>query len=253
MSENRRGIKSDETLIRIIEAIYDLDGAPLQVLADEASVSKSTVHRHLTTLRDHGYVRKHDEEYELSFKFLELGGYVRARSRFSKQIKTTLREIAEQTNEFVGFVVEEHGLGIYIYTEWGQKGVQHETVVGKRIHLSTSAAGKSILARLPDERVSEILQAHGLPAETDHTITSSEDLFTELETIRERGYAYARDEFVEGLWAVGVPVNDPDEHVIGGIVVAGPTHRMQGDRFERELPELLKSSIRELELNMEYR
>lgn len=252
MSPQRRGIKSDETLIDILEAIYHLDGASLQDVAETADVSKSTVHRHVVTLFEHGYVTREDEEYVLSFKFLELGGYVRGRHPFSKQIKATVKEIAEQTNEFVGFVVEERGRGIYLYTEWGPKGVQHETMVGKRIHLSTSAAGKSILANLPESRVTEIIEEHGLPAETEHTITRRDELATELELIRDRGFAYARDEFVEGLWAVGVPVSDPADEIIGGIVVAGPTHRMQGDRFEQELPELLMSTIRELELNMEY-
>lgn len=245
-------VKADETMIAIIEALQKRDGCGVTDLANAVGVSKSTAHRHLSTLRTNRFVTKRDGTYELSFKFLDIGGYVRVQDPVYKRIKPTLRDIAEETGEFVGFLVEEDGLGVYLYSEMGSEGVQNDVRIGRHVHLHQSAAGKAILGSLPRERVEAIIERYGLPARTPKTITDQETLFEELESVSERGYAYARGDHTEGLWAVGVPVHNADDDVVGSILVAGPTHRMQGERFDTDLPEYLKGTVKEFELNRSY-
>lgn len=245
-------IKSDETLLEIIDVLYEQGGATVTEVADTVDVSKSTVHRHLATLQKHDYVMKEDHEYALGFRFLDLGGHVRHRDPIHKQVKSLVRNIAEETGEFVGFLVEEHGLGTYIYSEWGSEGVGNDVRIGRRIHLHQSAAGKAILANLPEERAAAIIDEHGLPERTSKTITDREELERNFETIRERGYAYAHGEHTEGLWAIGVPVRDVDGGIAGGLLVVGPTYRMRGERLEDELPKYLLGATKEFELNISH-
>lgn len=245
-------IKSDETLLSIVDVLYEEDGATVTEVADAVDVSKSTVHRHLATLYNHRYVTKVDGEYVLSFRFLKLGGHVRDRKPEYKYAKSAVADIAAETGEFVGFLVEEHGIGTYIYCEWGSEGVGNDVRIGRQVHLNQSAAGKAILAHLPPERVDSIINEHGLPARTPKTITDRETLEDNLARIQERGYAYAHGEHTDGLWAVGVPVRDVEEEIVGGILVAGPTHRMKGDRIESELPEYLLGAVKEFELNVSH-
>jgi DNA-binding IclR family transcriptional regulator len=245
-------IKSDETLLAIIDVLYEQGGATITEIADTVNVSKSTVHRHLATLQKHDFVTKEANEYALGFRFLDLGGHVRHRDPVHKQVKSIVMEIAEETGEFVGFLVEEHGLGTYIYCEWGAEGVGNDVRIGRRIHLHQSAAGKAILAHLPEERITSIIDEHGLPERTSETITDRDELAKNLETICERGYAYAHDEHTEGLWAIGVPVHDLDGGIAGGLLVAGPTYRMRGEQLEEKLPEYLLGAAKEFELNMSH-
>ncbi|MDJ1433791.1 IclR family transcriptional regulator [Halostagnicola sp. A-GB9-2] len=245
-------IKSDETLLGIINVLYNRGRTTVTEVTDAVDVSKSTVHRHLATLQKHNYVTKEGTEYALGFRFLDLGGHVRHRDPIYKQVKSLVRNIAEETGEFVGFLVEEHGLGTYIYSEWGSEGVGNDVRIGRRIHLHQSAAGKAILAHLPEERTAAIIDKHGLPKRTPETITSRDELERNLETIRERGYAYAHSEHTEGLWAVGVPVHDVDGGIAGGLLVAAPTYRMRGEQLEDELPEYLLGAAKEFELNMSH-
>ncbi|UHH24008.1 IclR family transcriptional regulator [Halobacterium noricense] len=251
-NDQTKRVQADDTLVSILEAIQDTRGATASEIADIVGVSKSTAYRHLTTLHDHRLVTKQNGTYDLSLRFLDLGGYAREQNTVFGDIKPTLKNIAEETGEFVGFLVEEDGLGVYLHGEMGNKGVQNDVRIGRHVHLHQSAAGKAILGSLPEQRVEEIIDEHGLPAKTPETITDRDHLKEELATIRNRRYAYARDEHTDGLWAVGVPVHDRTDQVAGAILVAGPTHRMHGEWFEQGLPEYLKGTVKEFELNHSF-
>jgi len=85
-----------------------------------------------------------------------------------------------------------------------------------------------------------------------NTITDPQTLYAELERVRERGYSVNKQENIEGLHAVSAPVMDTNGHVFGALSVSGPTHRMKGEWFEDELPDLLLGAANELELNITY-
>jgi DNA-binding IclR family transcriptional regulator len=245
-------VKSDETLFAIIEGVKELDGAGVTRLADHVGVSKSTVHRHLATLKRNEYVVKNDDEYQLGFQFLDFGGYVRRQNETAKQIRTRVNQLAKETDELSAFVIEEYGLGVFVHRGIGSNAVGTDARIGKRFRLHSLAAGKAILSELPEERVDEIIDTHGLPAKTKHTITDRDELKREFETVRERGYAIDREEHIKGLRAVATPVHGPDNQLRGALNVAGPSHRLKGEWFEEEIPEQLLGVVNEFELDITY-
>jgi DNA-binding IclR family transcriptional regulator len=105
---------------------------------------------------------------------------------------------------------------------------------------------------MPPERVSRIIEQTPFEKITNETITDQDTLYDELEQIRERGYAFNREENLDGLRSIGVPVNGPKGDVIGGLSVSGPSHRFTGERFKEELPSLLLGTANELELNIAH-
>lgn len=249
---SQSGVKSVRTSLDIIEALYARDGARITELADDLDVSKSSVHRHLSTLRQANYVTKEGDIYYLSLQFLELGTYVRYRKEVSQLAEPMVEEIAEATGERAQFVVEEHGYVRYVHRATGEHAVKTISGLGKRVRMHAVAAGKAMLATEPDDRVRAIIDTHGLPAFTENTITDEERLFEELAEIRERGVSFADGEVVAGLRAVGVPVRGPDGRVLGALTVAGPAHRLTGDVWRSRIPNLLLGAANELELKIEY-
>ncbi|WP_226008367.1 IclR family transcriptional regulator [Natrinema salinisoli] len=245
-------IKSDETLLKILETLRVCERATLTTIADEVGMSKSTVHRHLKTLRNRRFVTKVDDEYVLGLEFLRFGGAARERYSFHRQSKTIVQQVADQTGEFVGFLAEDQGIGTFLYCEMGTEGVPSEARVGQNVYLHQTASGKAIFAHLSEERREAILDEHGLPPQTDNTITDRKELRSELADIRDRGYAIAREEYVEGLKAIATPAFSPEDDVIGSLVVAGPSHRMRGEQFESELPALIQGAVKEFELTISY-
>jgi DNA-binding IclR family transcriptional regulator len=245
-------IQSIDTSFAIITELRERDGAGVTELANATGLSKSSVYKHLVSLLKHDFVVKDGDTYRLGLRFLDLGGYVRERTPGATMIKLKLQELAERTEESAQFSVEEHGQAVVLYREVSHRGVFSKGRVGKRFHMHQTAAGKAILARRSDAWIREVVERRGLPPSTDQTIQDTEALFEELAAVRERGVAFNREESTEGLRAVGVPVMGPDGDVLGAFAVAGPTHRMRGERFETEVPELVRSVVNELELNLAY-
>nr|WP_321169935.1 IclR family transcriptional regulator C-terminal domain-containing protein [Salinigranum rubrum] len=91
-----------------------------------------------------------------------------------------------------------------------------------------------------------------LPELTPHTITDHDEFFSQLDTIRERGYAFNDEESIQGLRAVGVPIRGKEHEILGALSVSGPTHRLKGDWYTEDIPDLLLGVSNELELNIRH-
>ena len=245
-------IQSIDTSFAIVTALQERDGAGVTELAEATDLSKSSVHKHLHSLMKHSFVVKDGEEYRLGLRYLDLGAHVRAQVSGSTEITHKLRELASETGESAQFAVEERGQTVVLYRDVSHGGVYSRGRVGRRFHMHQTAAGKAILSQFSDQWVREIVERNGLPKATPHTVSDESALFEELADIRERGVAFNSEESTEGLRSVAVPVTRPDGDVLGAFAVAGPTHRITGERFETEIPDLVRSVVNELELNLAY-
>lgn len=237
----------------VVDFLRENEGARVAEVAEHLDIAPSTAHKHLTTLEEEMCVIKEGDEYQVGLGFLDIGSYAKYRKKGYRLCAQKVSEIAEETGERVQFVVEEHGLGIYVDVEAdNENAVMIDRRAGVQRYLHSTAAGKAILAQLSTDRVEEIVDRHGLPAETDNTITDTAELLEELETIRETRRAYNDEESVEGLRAVGVPVIQPDGFVLGAFSLSAPSNRLKGDRYREEVPNILLGHANEIELNLRY-
>ena len=171
-------VKAGHTTFKIIDALQELDGAGVTDLADYLNIPKSTIHSHLKTLQENEYVVVDESNtYELSLKFLQRGWY-RWRTypgNLPQLAEPVLERVADETEEVVWLLAEEYGCAVYLNKAIGERGTPTtptENHIGKRQEIHNIAAGKAILAHLPEQRVNEIIENHGLPKRTDNTITS---------------------------------------------------------------------------------
>lgn len=250
--EDARTVQSVQTTLDIIDILQENQGARVTDLADELGRSKGTVHSHLATLLENEYVVKDGDEYRLSLRYLDLGEFVKERLGIFHVVKEELNDLAEDVGELAQFATTEHGHAVYLYKTGGPKAVQTASRVGHREYLHCISLGKAMLAYLPREEVEAIVDRHGLPAYTDQTITSREELFEELDLIRERGYAVDNEEKIEGLRCVAAPVKSVDGEVMSAVSISGPSSRMVGERFESELPSKVMRSANVIEINTKF-
>ncbi|MGM0398084.1 MAG: IclR family transcriptional regulator [Halobacteriota archaeon] len=243
-------IKATMRSFEIVEEIMRRDGAGVTELADALGYSKSTIHDHLTTLREANYVRREDDRYRVGLYFLTLGGHARRHEELYEFGKGEVDDLVAETGESAKIAVEENGRGIYLYKSRGENAVRTHSHAGTRVYLHSTSVGKAILAHLPRERIDEIVAEHGLPTWTDRTITTEAALREDLRAVRERGYAIDDEERIRGLRCVGAPVIR-DGDVLGAISISGPTRRFD-DAYTERMGSIVRDAARVIEMNAKY-
>lgn len=248
----KKWVSTTMTSFRILEYLLEQEGSTIDGVASGLDIALSTAHRHLHTLQHLGYVIRDDGRYEIAVQTLAFGDYARSRKPGYNLAREKVNELAEDTGERVQFIVEEHWKGVYVSVAHGQKAVKSDPRLGRSFPLNAGGAGKIILAYKSDEEIEEFIASQGLPQVTPYTITDAAELFDEIELIRRRGYATNRNEFIQGLSAVAVPIEQPNGELLGTLAIGGPSQRVRGEYFEEELPRLLKGSANEIELNLKH-
>lgn len=247
----RNTVESDERVLEIVETLKREGEAGVTDLAEAVEMPKSTVHAHLSTLRERGYVvQDESDRYRPGLKFLDVGIVARSTRRIYGEVRPKLEELAAETGEKVWCVVEEQGRAVFLANVLGDRAIHTNARVGQHVALYRLAAGKAILANLPPDRRQEILDGYSYPLEgTDATRAAFE---AELAEVRERGVAFGNERFIQGVTGVGAPVTDNSGRVYGAISISGPTNRLTGDRLERDLADLVRGSTGELQINLSY-
>lgn len=239
-----------EKAFRIVEALKSSDGAGVTELAEQLDMSKSTVHIHLQTLEQRGYVTSNHGKYELSLQFLNLGEYVKQAHPLYEVAQPVVEELAEETGEWVGCAVEQHGVGTFLCISRGERALKTRAHLGAHMYLHLNAQGKAILAHLPEERIDEVLNCRGLPKFTANTITDRTQILEELEEGRERGLFFGNGGFRSGIASVGAPLLGEDK-VYGSLGIFGPERRMKEDYLDPNITDQLLVAANTIEVNMD--
>jgi DNA-binding IclR family transcriptional regulator len=244
-------VKTTEVAFDAVEALLDLEGARLTELANYMDMPKSTLHDHLCTLETMGLLVKDNKRYEVGSRFLRIGAQARKQRPMYEAGRSEVGDLSKETGEHASLAIEEGGRGVLLHIAKGANAVSLDAYPGRRTPLHANAAGKAMLAHLPEDRIDEIIEEHGLSAYTSYTVTDPEELRDELKEIREQGYATDTNELVEGVKGVSAPILNHGK-LVGAITVGGPANRMRGKRFEEDLPDQLLSASNIIALNLTY-
>jgi DNA-binding IclR family transcriptional regulator len=241
-------LKTTVTSIEVLEILEAVDGATVSEIAERMDKPKSTIHGHLATLKEKMFVIQKGDLYYIGPELLRLGNRVRTRESGFVLARKFTERLFEASELRSIFAVEMGGKAVFLHTASGnQMGWSHEQL-GNQLYLHNTAVGKAILARLPQLRVDQIIDRWGLPQETENTITDQEELFAELETVREQGYAVNRGENFEELYGIGCAATRQSGDVIGGFSVTGPEHAILEE--EGVIAQTIKDIVNEYELEL---
>ncbi|EJN57411.1 IclR family transcriptional regulator [Halogranum rubrum] len=234
-------VEAVERAFSIIRALRELNGAGVTEIANYLGMSKSGTHKQLATLVKEGYITKFRGEYRLGFKFISDGEFVKNSSLFYNVGAPEIDKLAQKCKDCVYLAAMENDGAYCIYTAEGDNSVAADVKFGQRVSIHSTAAGKAILAELPESNRYRALQS-GLEKKTEQTLTDLDQLESELATIRERGIAFEDEENVQGVRGVGSPILSPEDDVLGAVAISGPKSLLTDDRFEEELPELIRQT-----------
>ncbi|RQG99228.1 IclR family transcriptional regulator [Natrarchaeobius oligotrophus] len=233
-----------EATVRSFSVLHVLVDAPRPVgvteIASRTDVTKSTAYKHVNTLVSLGYAEKVESRYRPSIRLLDCARRLEWNNELIRTVRDPVDELAEMANEVAGLVVERDGVAIDVYCADQYYSGTFPAYNTRYLHCS--AAGKAILAELPERRIDSILET--CPALTDHTITDRDELSMELNRIRERGFSLDRQEQFPDVNSVAVSLRTDD--FVSAVYVSGQADELSGKRFEENIPGLLLSASRML-------
>lgn len=250
--EAKNPVKATRRSFEVLETLYEMDNARLTDISDALDLPDSTVHNHLSTLVESGFVTRDGDVYRISLRFLTFGEFARSRYKISDASRRELTDLVSETSESASVVVAEDRLGYVLVHEPGDTDLPIDLYPGKRIPLHATSFGKMILADLPDETIEGIVEQRGLAACTSETITDREALFDELASIRSQGYAVCDEERLRGVRSLSMAVRSESGIAVGAIGITGPTSRLTQDRLRGSLLDTLTHTKNVIELKLTY-
>lgn len=177
-------------------------------VAISAGLPKSTTHRLLRVLSDHGYVERDGSRYRLTRSLLDMGGAADS-SQFADLRAAAYPQLAEIFDHSTAIAVQ---LGVlqgrsirFLDKLMRPEGVRLLSQLGDRFPATCTALGKAVLAFGPAERVGSLLR-EPLPRATARSVTGPGQLLAQLRQTRRDRYAVELEEARPGVFCVAAPV-----------------------------------------------
>jgi DNA-binding IclR family transcriptional regulator len=225
-------IQSVDRAIRVLTALQGARRMSLSELATRLDLAPSTTHGIVRTLVEHGMVvqERGSSRYQLGPAVLRLGNVYLDTIELRTKAIPWAEDLARRTGLAVRTGVLLIDDVVIIQHEPRPDGSRQMPEVGIVIPAHASALGKAMLAFMPEE-ADRMLSAGNLRSMTGETLTSPDDLGSQLAQIRRTGVAREQDEAVIGESAAASPVFDSWGDVVGaiGVVISGSSDSDPGD------------------------
>lgn len=213
-------------------------------IARALDLSKQTIHRLCNTLLEEGFLvrAEHQKGLRPGRRMRLLASGVMSASAVHIARHQVLSKLAAEVRETVNFVVPDARGMTYqdrVETDWP---FRIQLPVGTHVPFHCTASGKAYLASLPKAERARLVHVMQLKAETQNTITDPNQLLNELQDIALQGYSLDREEFIDGMVAIAVPVLDGTKRFCASVAVHGPTQRMSVEAALSQKDRLLEAS-----------
>jgi IclR family acetate operon transcriptional repressor len=235
-----RDVPAVTRAVLVLKALgADDRGRRLSEISRELGVSKSTLSVLLKTLERHELVERDpvSREYRLGIGLLDLGGAVLRRLDLPELARPSLRRLAEISRETAILHVRDGDDSVI--ADRIEPGGQLKVVapLGYRLPAFAGSVSKAILATLPDEKVTDIIERSPLPAFTPWSITGTDEYLAELARVRKDGFAIEDAEYLDGVCAVSAAIRDAGGTAVATLSIAAVSARVDAEHIQALGPE----------------
>lgn len=199
----------------------------LTELSLKVGVPTSTVHRILITLEKRGFAELSEDtnEWSVGIESFRVGNSYLERTNLIENSRKAMRNLMETTGETANLAISDDGAVVFISQVESHNPIRAFFRPGTRGNMHASGIGKALLANMLRRDVEKILHSNGCPEYTEKTLTSPAELFRDLETTRERGWAFDDEERYVGMRCIASCIYNSYGEAVAGISVSGPTVR----------------------------
>lgn len=213
----------------ILETLSNYDNLSLAEISEKVQLHKATTHRLVNSMLENGYIEKDPttKKYRISLKLFQLGNRRVQNIDFLNVAKSMIRQLSQETDQTVHLVVEDDNSVLYIDKHNAKKPEnQMHSKIGEKAPMYLTAVGKAILATKSNTAIAEYWNQTDIQPRTSHTITDLEDFMTEINTIREQGYAVDNQENEYGVVCIGASFASYKELSAGAISISLPVDEL---------------------------
>nr|WP_106780720.1 IclR family transcriptional regulator [Lysinibacillus timonensis] len=248
-------VQSIERAFIILERLSEHpSGMQITKLARETNLSKSTVHRLLSTLIELQYVNKdlETERYYISYRALYLTRNILSNSSLISVAKPILQRLVNEINETIHLCLEENGEVVYIDKIESNQTIRMYSSIGSRAPMYCTGVGKMLLSGKDENVLHDMISKVQFTKRTNNTILTPTDLLDEIDRIRKCGYALDNIENEEGIRCIAAPIYDFSGKIIASFSISGPSSRVTLERIEEELAEKILETSRTISFQLGY-
>lgn len=229
-------IKSLDRAMEVFEFLSETQGQSLSKLAKDMGQSPATIYRVLVTLEGRGLVEFDaiDQVWHIGPRAFIIGSRFLRRTSLVDRARPLLRGLMETTGETANLGIEQAGHVLFVSQVETHASIRAFFPPGTLSRLHASGIGKALLSQMDEVRVDKFMSGAPLERFTDFTLTDRDNLLSDLEATRQRGFAIDGEERNLGMRCIAAPVFDIHGEAIAGISVSGPTSRVS----EAQIPEL---------------
>ncbi|MFO1281403.1 MAG: IclR family transcriptional regulator C-terminal domain-containing protein [Burkholderiales bacterium] len=205
-------------------------------------ISMSAASRLLGTLRDEGVLEQDDSRrYRPGIVGNQLGLVYRSQNKLPELIVQAARELSARSGFTTWTSVLSQTDVLLLARFPGDSQHQFHVDPGSRLPAHASAAGKALLALLPDTEIRRLYADARLVPKTRRSLATIGDLLSDLALVRMRRWAEVNEELFLGIRSLAGAVQGLNEPTAMAISVSFPVSRFsRGD--VREIAEHLIAS-----------
>lgn len=249
-----------EENVRVVDRVFDIieqlaaSNSPMSLseIAKGTNMSKSTVHRLLSSMCARRYVEKDsDNAYSIGYKLME-----------TVSLHINSLELLTEAKPFLSTLMRDLHLTAHMGILDGCDVVYLEkldiypntrlyTQVGFRSPAYCSSMGKCLLSCLSGDELEEALYGCDFKRYTPNTITDLRELKRYLRVVRRQGWAMDNEEYQLGHRCVGAPVYDYRGTPVAAISASGSIAQLSDKNLESVIQEV-KQAAESLSKKMGY-
>lgn len=230
-SNNANLVQSVERALDILDCLAEYPkGCGIGELSKNLGLSKSTIHRIITTLKYKKYVtqNKENDKYQLGTKILNLSSSITNNIDLISIARPYICEFVNKFDEVIHICIPDESFSNIVYVdkvspENTNRNIIMSSSIGKKAPIYCTASGKLLLSQYSDDNIRDFVKDTQFVKYTENTITDVNILISEIHDIRKNLYAIDNIEYDAGVVCIAIPIFDGNNKIIAAISLSSVT------------------------------
>lgn len=234
--------KNDGTVGKALDVLDQVAsfGRPVRFseLLTASPYPKATLYRFLQTLLNQGMLSLDPDRqtYSPGIRLVRLAHAAWQQSSLAPIARPHIEALSESVGETVHLAQLDNAQVLYVDKRNAAEPIQMYSQAGKVGPAYCTGVGKAMLAYVDMPLLDRLIPQQAFHRFTEHTITAVDDFRAELAAIRDRGFAFDREEHESGIICVAVPILSDTQRVLGGLSVTTSTDRKSLNELQTIVP-----------------